>query len=302
MRGGERGRPLLLMAAGATLISFSAVFVSIADVSAEVSAFYRMFFGSVIMLGWLMIRHQPVRLSRRIWWVLALAGVFFTVDLTCWHASILIVGPGLGTLLANFQVFIMPLAGLWLFAESLHLRFFTGAALAMLGLWFQVGVGWSGFSDQYQLGIVLGLITAVAYAGYMISLRKAQAMEQQRKPFENLAIASVVCTIILALQLLAKDQSFAIPDTRSLLVLLAYGILCQVVGWLLITSAMPRLKAMTVGLMLLLQPTLSFTWDILFFGRSLTALEAVGVLLTLVGIYFGVTNRRADRPQLEASS
>ncbi|MET0094923.1 MAG: hypothetical protein ABW120_15400, partial [Sedimenticola sp.] len=75
-----------------------------------------------------------------------------------------------------------------------------------------------------------------------------------------------------------------------------------VVGWLLITSAMPRLKAMTVGLMLLLQPTLSFTWDILFFGRSLSTLEAVGVLLTLVGIYFGVTNRRADRPQLEASS
>ncbi len=299
----EHRKPLLQMAAGATLISFSPVFVAVADVSAEASAFYRMFFGALVMLAWLLIRNRKVQLSRGLWWLLIMAGVFFSIDLTCWHGSILIVGPGLATLLANFQVFLMPLAGLWLFAESLHLRFFAGASLAMLGLWFQVGVGWQGFSSEYQLGIVLGLITAVAYAGYMISLRKAQGMERTRLPFENLAVASIICALILALQLLAEGQSFAIPNTKSLLALLAYGVFCQVIGWLLITAAMPRLKAMTVGLMLLLQPTLSWVWDMLFFGRVLSSLEAVGVALTLVGIYFGVTNaRKAPQAGVESTS
>ncbi|OOZ37167.1 DMT family transporter [Solemya velesiana gill symbiont] len=302
MQPKEHRKPMLQMAAGATLISFSPVFVTVADVPAEASAFYRMFFGSLVMMGWLLLRHQRFQLSRGLWWILVLAGVFFSIDLACWHKSILIVGPGLSTLLANFQVFIMPLAGLWLFAESLHVRFFFGAALAMLGLWFQVGMGWQGFSGEYQLGIVLGLIIAVAYSGYMISLRKVQGMEARRLPFENLTVASVICAMVLALLLLAQEQSFAIPNTKSLLALLAYGLFCQVVGWLLITSAIPRLKAMTVGLMLLLQPTLSWVWDMLFFGRVLSSLEAVGVALTLMGIYFGVTNRKAEQPELEPSS
>jgi hypothetical protein len=34
-------------------------------------------------------------------------------------------------------------------------------------------------------------------------------------------------------------------------------------------------------------PTLSFLWDILFFGRSLSLMEATGALLSLAGIYLG---------------
>ncbi|MES9846262.1 MAG: hypothetical protein ABW131_16600, partial [Candidatus Sedimenticola sp. 6PFRAG5] len=60
----EHRKPLLQMAAGATLISFSPVFVAVADVSAEASAFYRMFFGALVMLAWLLIRNRKVQLSR----------------------------------------------------------------------------------------------------------------------------------------------------------------------------------------------------------------------------------------------
>jgi drug/metabolite transporter (DMT)-like permease len=38
---------------------------------------------------------------------------------------------------------------------------------------------------------------------------------------------------------------------------------------------------------LLLQPTLSFAWDIIFFGRALTAIEAVGAVIALMAIFLG---------------
>ncbi len=284
-------RPLLRMLLGATLISFSPVFVAVARVPAELSAFYRMFFGALVMVVWLLLRRRRVRVPGGALPLLVLAGIFFATDLTFWHHSILLIGPGLSTLLANMQVFILPLGGLLLFSESIHIRFVGGALLAMSGLWMQVGMEWASLGDNDQLGVIFGMLTALAYAAYMISLRKAQSALDAGSPFDYLLVISVITALILALQLEWRGYAFAIPDLQSWLALLAYGLLCQVVGWVLITSAMPHLKAMTIGLLLLLQPTLSWVWDLLFFGRQLSLLEGVGVLLTLAGIYFGVTDR-----------
>jgi drug/metabolite transporter (DMT)-like permease len=52
-----------------------------------------------------------------------------------------------------------------------------------------------------------------------------------------------------------------------------------------------KLEAALIGLILLLQPTLAFVWDVLFFARPAMPLEVLGVLLTLVAIYLGTTSR-----------
>jgi hypothetical protein len=41
----------------------------------------------------------------------------------------------------------------------------------------------------------------------------------------------------------------------------------------LIAGALPRVSATETGLALLLQPTLSFVWDVLFFARAVTVTE-----------------------------
>ena len=59
----------------------------------------------------------------------------FAADLWLWHRSILLVGPGLSTLLANTQVFFMALAGVWFYRERIGPRFVAGITLAFAGLW-----------------------------------------------------------------------------------------------------------------------------------------------------------------------
>ena len=41
------------------------------------------------------------------------------------------------------------------------------------------------------------------------------------------------------------------------------------------------------GVALLLQPALSFVWDVLFFERPMSAVEIGGALLALLAIYLG---------------
>lgn len=287
---------LLMMVAGAALISTTGVLVRYADVPATVSAFWRMAFGGVALVLVLLVLRQWQRSRRSDWlWMLAPA-LAFALDLWVWHRSILAVGPGLATLLANFQVFFMALAGVLFYRERLGPRFLAGLALAFVGTWLLVGVDWSALDAGYRRGVLLGLLTGLCYAAYMLSFRHAQRGGRSALPSAQLlAISSLLCAAMLAGFTVAEGASFAIPDGRSLAALVGLGVVGQCLGWVLIARAMPRLPASAVGLLLLLQPTLAFVQDVALFDRATSALDWLGVALALVGIFIG-TVRLAARP------
>ncbi|MGH8312596.1 MAG: EamA family transporter, partial [Gammaproteobacteria bacterium] len=132
--------------AGAVMISFSAVFVELVSVSPATSAFYRVLFGGLILLAIVLWRRERLRLKPAALAACGLAAVFFALDLSFWHRSILYVGPGVATLLANFQVFLLAAAGVIAFRERLTWFQMVAIPLAILGLVLLVGFDWSAFS------------------------------------------------------------------------------------------------------------------------------------------------------------
>lgn len=288
---------VLAMVAGAALISTTGIFVKWAQVAPTVSAFYRMAFGGGMLFLLLLAQRRWSGVSRRdVLWMLFPA-IAFAVDLVLWHRCIRDVGPGLATLLGNFQVFVMALAGVWFYREKLGWRFAAGLALAFAGLWLLVGRNWGAVDAQYRLGVWFGILTGVAYAIYMLSFRHAQKEKLQREPAVLLCLNSLLCAGVLALVVLAEGNSFAIPDTTSLTSLLSLAFFGQVLGWLLIVRAMPQLPASLVGLLLLLQPGLSFVLDVILFQRPTVSLDWVGLAASLAGIFLAgaFTTPRADK-------
>ena len=281
-------RSITLVTTGAIAISFAAIFTRLADVAPTTSAAYRMIFASVALLGLMMLSTRMRRGLSQNWLGSLLIAAFFAADLWFWHRSIHWIGPGLSTLLANFQVFVLAIIGVVWMKEQVGWRFAVGLALAMLGLWLLFGQDWANLEPQYRLGIVLGLLTAVAYAGYILSLRGFQIRHTGISAEARLTQVTVLCALMLIMINIAEGHSFVIPDTKSLASLIAVGVLCQVFGWLLITRGMPGLPASLVGLLLLLQPTLSIVWDVLIFDLSLQTLQITGALLALIGIYLGM--------------
>ena len=216
------------------------------------------------------------------------AGLFFTADLFLWHESIALVGPGLATILVNLQVIVLGVAGFLVFKERVTWRFYAGIACIVPGVWLLVGMGSGAGADGFGKGVVYGLLAAVAYAGFVLSMRTTQSAEDSPAPSVNLAYASIwtgLGTAVLALVTGATDFLF-VPSPRVALLLIAYGVVCQAFGWLLITRAAPNLPAALVGVFLLLQPALAFVWDVAFFGRTTAWSDVVGLTAVLVGVFF----------------
>jgi len=279
---------LIEMIAGAAAISTTSIFVKLAHVGPTMSAFYRMAFGGAMLLVGLISlgKWQRVRASDLGW--LLIPGIAFAADLMLWHRSILYVGPGLATLLGNFQVFLMALAGFLIYREKLGWQFLAGVALAFVGLYLLVGLDWSRVGAQYQLGVILGVVTGVAYAAYMLSTRHAQRGGHVRlAPAQLLCVSSLICAAVLGIAAIVEGDSFALPDAQSWSSLLGLAFFGQVLGWVLLTRAMPQLPASLIGLLLLLQPALSFVFDVILFARPTSALDWIGVGLSLVGIFIG---------------
>ena len=103
---------------GATLISLSPIWVKLVSVSPTASGFYRVVIGGGALALYLLVTRRRLGFSRRSIAILTLSAVFLAMDLWFWHRSIGYVGPGLATLLGNFQVFFMMIAG----AVLLHQR------------------------------------------------------------------------------------------------------------------------------------------------------------------------------------
>ena len=58
----------------------------------------------------------------------------------------------------------------------------------------------------------------------------------------------------------------------------------QVVGWTLLSFALPRLPALTVSMIILAQPMLAVVWGGVLLDESLSTIQAAGVAVVLVGL------------------
>ncbi len=289
------GNPTQRLFIGAALISLSPVWVKLVDVSTTTSAFWRLAFGGVVIAMYLVVARQRLQLSAHIWLILVLAAAFLSTDLWFYHRSIQYIGPGLSTLLANFQVFVMTAAGFVILRQPPSVRQLIAIPLALVGLALIVGIDWESLPVDYRRGIVFGLGAAVTYAGYLLAMRRSRRDSTTPIPTREIAIVSIAGAAMLGATAMAEGHSLAISSGNDAVWLVCYGVLSHGVGMLFITSSLPHVTTTQAGIALLLQPTLSFVWDVLFFGRPMSAKELLGAGIALFAIYLGSRSRSEHR-------
>lgn len=301
---------LAWMLTGAALIGTNGLMVRLAGTPPTVSAFYRMLFAGVLLALFVHLRRDWRPLPRRMWWLALLPATAFAADLWLWHRSILLIGPGLATLLANAQVFFMALAGVLLFGERVGVRFVAGIALAFFGLWLLLGTDWDTLPADYRWGVWLGLATGLCYAAYNLGLRHVQRAGSAGVPgvseaavapvAQVLAMVSLLCAGLLGLAGVAEGVSFAIPTWQALGWLLLLAGLGHCLSWILISRAMQHLSVALVGLLLLVQPVCAFLLDIIVLQRETLPREWLGLAFTLAGIFLASLKGRGRMPRQPA--
>lgn len=281
-------RAHLFVLAGAFCISFSALFVQGAAMDPAMIAFYRLLSGGMALLAFAIIRRDRIVPSFTMLKVFGLSGLFFAGDLVFWHESILRLGPGLATILANFQVFILAAHGMFFLGETLSWRHKIAMPLAIAGLLMIVEISPAKLPAHMITGMALCLGAAFFYSGYILSLRNSLMLQGHLSPVANMALVSFVSAGAIAVYCVSRGVSFAIPDVQTGACVAALGIFCQGVGWVLLSFGLPHLPTSRAGLLLLLQPTLSFIWDIVLCGRPTGTIGYLGAATAIFAIWLGV--------------
>ncbi|WP_441000877.1 DMT family transporter [Fodinibius sp. SL11] len=280
---------------GAAMVSFTSVLVELANVGPTVSAFYRMFFGGLILLAVAVIKRDRLWFGMKNLAIPLVCAFLFSMDLFFWHRSINFVGPGLATILGNMQVFFVALLAVIFLKEKLGWRLLVAIPFAVVGLFMIVRTGWGERGGTVEMGVFYGLLTALSYALYILTLRKSQSSGYKLRfsLIPNMMWITLMSAVLLGITVMVEPEAhFAIPDLQTWWALIGLGIVGQVLGWVFISKGLPQVNASVAGLALLLQPALAFMWDILFFNRPTTALEYVGATIVLAAIYLGATKTK----------
>jgi len=271
---------------GALTIAWSSILVRLADTTPSTAAVFRCLYAVPVLL-WLAAR-EDARYGprpRRGRLLAAVAGAFFAVDLVVWHHAIEDVGAGLATVLGNLQVAMVPLIAWAVLGERPGRRILVTLPLVVAGIVLISGALEHGaYGDHPARGVVFGIATGISYAGFILVLRASGA--DLRRPAGPLADATLVAAVTAALIGLAAGEDSFVPTwpAHGWLVLLALS--SQVVGWLLITSSLPRLPAALTSVLITIQPVGSVLLAIAIFGEAPTLLQAAGVAAILAGLVF----------------
>ena len=281
MLGWVTGRERTCALVGALTIAFSSILVRLSHASPSTAAIYRCAYALPILIALSALerrrfgpRAAPERLAS------LTAGVFFAADLLLWHHSIGDVGAGLSTVLANVQVVLVPLVAWLLLAERPAAAVLGALPVSLLGVLLISGALEQGaYGHNPTRGTIFGLGAGVAYVGFLLLLRRGGA--DLRRPAGPLCDATAVAAVLCTLAGLIIGDAQLVPRWPSAAWLIVLALSSQVVGWLLISTSLPRLPAALTSILLTLQPVGSVALAVIIFAESPSPLQLGGVALVL---------------------
>jgi drug/metabolite transporter (DMT)-like permease len=286
----------LIAAAGIFCISFSPILIrASADASDLTIAFFRSFYAIpfLALLYW-RARHGDER-PRRSRLIAVASGMFLTLDLFFWHASIRQIGAGLATLLANVQVVFVALIAWAVLGEKPGRRAIAVLPLIFVGIFLIAGLaGGDAYGENPGVGSAQSLIAALLYALFILLLRESGRGRKAPStgPVLDASIGAAAVALILGLTFESSfDLSVEWPLHGWLLLL---ALVAQVIGWPIIAKAMPHLPALDTSILILGQPMLAILWASLIFDEALGISQWIGVALVLAGLLAFSLRRGVD--------
>ena len=272
----------LALFAGAAAIATAPLFVRWSETGPIATAFWRIALALPLLWGWSLFEQRGRHVAsfaanRRL---LVLAGLFFAADLAVWHWSIVLTSVANATLLSNLAPIFVTLAAWVLFGRRPIGLFLVGLATALGGVTLLIGGDFT-LGNRVLLGDALGVLTAVFYAAYQITVTR---LRSRVATSSLMAWSGVFMAIpLLALALVTGEE--VLPATASgWMTLAALAIIAQAGGQSLIAYAMAHLPGTFSSVGLLLQPVVAalLAWALL--GETLGWLAIVGGAAVLAGI------------------
>lgn len=297
--GTVAARPRLAAVIGALAIASSGIFYRWSGVSPSTGVLFRCLYGLPILI---LVATAETRargpMSRRTVWMSVLAGVLFAADLVSFHYAVDVIGAGLGTVMGNLQVVFVAIGAWLLWGERPRTEVLVALPVMLFGVVLISGVVGSGaYGTDPRLGVAIGLVTALSYAGYLLVIRRSSP---DHRPAGPVAIATFVTALGGAAAGVVAGDLDVVPTLPAHAYLLALGVLSQSIGYLAIQASLPRLPAVIASVLLLVQPVTTVVLGAVLLAEDPSAAQLAGVALVIGGIAVATGSVRRIRSALSA--
>ena len=287
-------RPILAAVIGAFIISSSGALTKLSLESPATIALWRCIWALPLLAFF--SHRETLKFGKRVKRdrvLSGLAGIAFTFDLVMWHYSIRYIGAGMATVLGNLSSVVVAFVAWTFLKERPSNRLLIALPFVLLGVTMTTGVlGGGADGINPGLGVAFGIACSISY-GIFIVVYRAGGKDDRRiaGPLFDATLFGGLGTLIFGPFL---DSDFhLLPNLQSHVYLAILGNLCQVLGWLIISIALPRLPAALTALILLIQPLGGIGIAVLFLGEHPTLIQLLGGTVILAGVVYASRAPRA---------
>ena len=272
---------IFLLLIGASMLGGSGIFVKLSDSSPSLIAFYRSLFALPFLYAWMKFeeRNDSAKIiwDKKTFFFLVLGGLCFALDMSIWNWSLTFTSVANATLMANIAPVFVVIFGVLFLGYKIEIFFIVTLLLALMGVFLVILPG-----EQIMVfGDSLGILAAVFYAGYILSIKDLTNILQ---PARTLFLVTIITTLcLLPISLIEADS--LILSKSEFFILISYAIFSQTFAQGLITSGISKVSAHLSSLVLLMQPVAAAFYGWFFLQELLSPLQMAGGLIVLAAIY-----------------
>lgn len=275
----------LVLLTGASCIGFSGVFVRFADVGPAAAGFWRMAFALPVLAAWTALEGRRNGARPGAMLPIALAGLAFGFDVVLYNASIGFTSIANASLLGNLSPVGVILGGWLLFREKPTRRILGALLLAIGGAGLLVLPKLSGaatpLSASGAFGDGLAIGAALAYAGYILAIRRARNRAESGRIG---LISSAICAVFCLAAAFGLGETILPQSLTGWLAVAALSLISHAMGQGLITLALGHYGAGAASLVMVWPALVSVLAAWAIFAEQPSPAQAFGGVAILAAV------------------
>lgn len=246
------------------LAGFTGVLGRLITVNEALLVWYRVMMASGFFLLYLLFSKGKIRLPIKDILRIAWVGLLLSIHWVLFYASIKYSNVSIGVVCFASLGFFTAIIDPWWSHRKFSIREIAFSLLTILGIALIFH-----FDTRYQVGIILGILSAIACAFLTIENRRVGAdYPLMTFLFYEMLASFVIMSLVLPIYLQFFPVETIVPSTLDLFYLFMLASFCTVGMFSLQVEALKRLSAFTVNLSYNLEPVYSILLAMVIFHEA----------------------------------
>jgi len=271
---------ILLIIISVCFLATGGIFVKLSQFPPIATGFYRILFSIPMLFPF--VFKTALTVSTKNKFLILIAGVFLAIDLILWNMSFHLTTVANGNLLANLVPFTIIPISYFVFKERIPKKFFFGLAITLTGIYILMSGKIEPNMDNFH-GDLLAFLTSIFYALFLLTVYRARDEVGAMTLMLIVAFGSVV---VLFLAMVVVEGIYIPKTIPELSPLLGLALVSQILGQGTMSLCLGKVEASLSSVLVLAQPVVAAIYSFFIFSEKLSIFEVLGIVITLVGIYY----------------